>query len=326
MPHISVVSGCYNEEDNVEELHARVTKAFESLGGRYTFEMILIDNASTDATVARLRALIAKDDRVRVIVNARNFGHIRSPYYGLLQSQGDATIFMASDLQDPPELIPDFLKKWEEGFKIVAAIKTETQTSKVLWLGRTLYYRLLRRLSNVDLLEHFTGFGLYDAHIIQILRSLRDPYPYFRGLISEIGYDVARVPFHQPERKHGSTKASFFVLYDMVILGLTTHSRIPMRLASMGGFMLSALSLFIGFAYLVAKLLFWSQFQLGLAPLVIGVFLMSSALLFTVGILGEYVVSIQQHVRALPLVVERERINFPEDRRTPLGGPCAPAP
>lgn len=326
MPHISVVSGCYNEEDNVGELFDRVKAAVEGLGEKYTFELVLIDNASTDRTVERIKELVKKDDRVRAIVNARNFGHIRSPYYALLQSEGDITIAMASDLQDPPELIPEFVKKWEEGFKIVAAIKTDTSESKVLWLFRSIYYRTVKRLANVSLLEHFTGFGLYDRHIIEILRSIEDPYPYFRGLISEIGYDIARVPFKQPSRKHGKTKASFFILYDMAMLGIITHSRIPMRLASMSGFLLSAFSLLVGLAYLIAKLVFWNQFQLGLAPVVIGTFLMSSAVLFSVGVLGEYVASIQTHVRKLPLVVERERINFPPERRTSLGRPAAPPP
>ncbi len=325
MPHISVVSGCYNEEGNVSDLYERVKAAIESLPG-YTFELILIDNASTDATVERLRELAARDERVRVIINARNFGHIRSPYYALLQSEGDVTIAMASDLQDPPELIPQFVKKWEEGYKIVAAVKTDTAESRVMWFFRSLYYRLVSRLASVELLQHFTGFGLYDRRVIEVLRTIEDPYPYLRGLISEIGFDIARVPFTQPERKRGKTKANFYVLYDMAMLGITTHSRIPMRLASMAGFFLSAFCAFVGFLYLVAKLVFWNQFQLGLAPVVIGVFLMSSALLFFIGVLGEYVSSIQQHVRRLPLVVERERINFPPERLASRARPCAPPP
>ncbi len=325
MPHISVVAGCYNEEGNVDDLYEQVKAAIETLPG-YTFELILIDNASTDATVERLRALAARDTRVKVIVNARNFGHIRSPYYALLQSEGDLTIAMASDLQDPPELIPEFVKKWEEGYKVVAAIKTDTAESKLMWLLRTFYYRLIGRLANVELLQHFTGFGLYDRHVIEVLRSIEDPYPYLRGLISEIGYDIARVPFTQPARKKGKTKTNFYVLYDMAMLGITTHSRIPMRLASMGGFLLSAFAALVGLGYLVAKLVFWNQFQLGLAPVVIGSFMMSSALLFFVGVLGEYVSSIQQHVRKLPLVVERERINFPPNRLDSRARPCAPPP
>lgn len=325
MPHVSVVTGCYNEEANVADLYDQVKAAIESLPG-YTFELIFIDNASKDDTVARLRELTKRDARVRAIVNARNFGHIRSPYYALLQSQGDVTIAMASDLQDPPSLIPEFIKKWEEGYKIVAAVKTSSHESKVMYLFRSLYYRLIKRMADVELLQHFTGFGLYDRRIVDVFRSIEDPYPYLRGLISEVGYEVAKVPFTQPLRQKGKTKTNFYVLYDMAMLGITTHSRIPMRLASMAGFILSALSAFVGLCYLVAKLIFWSQFQLGLAPLVIGVFLMSSALLFVVGVLGEYVASIQQHVRKLPLVVERERINFPADRRTSLARPCAPPP
>ncbi len=326
MPHISVVSGCYNEEANVEDLYNQVKAQIEALPGGYTYEQILIDNASTDNTVAKLREIAEKDDRVRVIVNARNFGHIRSPYYALLQSEGDLTIFMASDLQDPPALIPELVKKWEEGFKIVAAVKTEAAESRLVYWARGAYYRLAKRIASVQLIEHFTGFGLYDKHVIEVLRSIEDPYPYFRGLISEIGYDIARVPFKQPLREKGKTKSNFLVLYDMAMLGITTHSRLPMRLASMSGFLLAALSALAGLGYLVAKLVFWDQFQLGLAPLVIGVFLMSSALLFFVGVLGEYVASIQQHVRKLPLVVERERINFPADRRLSKVRPCAPPP
>lgn len=325
MPHISVVTGCFNEEENVEDLYEQVKAVFERLDG-YTFELLFIDNASTDQTVARLRELVARDDRVRVIVNARNFGHIRSPYYALLQGEGDATIAMASDLQDPPALIADFVKKWEEGFKIVAAIKTDAAESRAMYLLRSAYYRFVRRIASVELLQHFTGFGLYDRRVIEVLRTIEDPYPYLRGLISEIGFDIARVPFKQPLRQKGRTKTNFLVLYDMAMLGITTHSRVPMRLASMAGFFLSAMSAFVGFGYLVAKLVFWSQFQLGSAPVLIGVFTLSSALLFFVGVLGEYVASIQQHVRRLPLVVERERINFPPDRYTSLARPCAPPP
>lgn len=325
MPHISVVTGCYNEEANVGDLYERVKAAIEQIEG-YTFELIFIDNCSADATVARLRELVERDKRVRVIVNARNFGHIRSPYYALLQGEGDLTIAMASDLQDPPELIKEFVKKWEEGFKVVAAIKTGAAESRLMYFLRTAYYRFVGRLADVQLLQHFTGFGLYDRRVIEVLRSIEDPYPYLRGLISEIGFDVARVPFTQPLRMKGKTKTNFYVLYDMAMLGITTHSRIPMRLASMAGFILSGVSALVGLGYLAAKLVFWSQFQLGLAPVVIGVFLMSSALLFFVGVLGEYVSSIQQHVRRLPLVVERERINFPPDRLGSHARPCAPPP
>ncbi|HVJ94463.1 MAG TPA: glycosyltransferase family 2 protein [Labilithrix sp.] len=323
MPHISVVTGCFNEAENVERLYEEVKSEIEKLAN-YTFEIIFIDNCSTDDTVRRLRELAKRDSRVRVIVNARNFGHIRSPYYALLQSDGDVTIGMASDLQEPPALIPEFIKKWEEGYKIVAGVKTSSDESFLMYLVRSTYYRFVKKLSDVDLVEHFTGFGLYDRRVVDILRSIEDPYPYLRGLVSEIGYEIATVPFKQPLRKAGKSKSTLLVLYDMALLGITTHSRAPMRLASFTGFVLSAASALVGFGYLIAKLLFWNQFQLGLAPLVIGVFMLSSAILFFVGVLGEYVLSIQQYVRRLPLVVERERINFPADRQLPRGRPVAP--
>jgi len=328
MPHLSLVTPCYNEEANVVDLYEQVKAVVEKLEG-YTYEHIFIDNASTDDTVGKLRELAAKDERVRVIINARNFGHIRSPYYALLQGTGDAVILLAADLQDPPPVIAELVAKWEEGAKVVAAIKTSSEESRIMYAIRTLYYRLVTRLADVKLLQHFTGFGLYDQHIIKILRGIDDPYPYLRGIISEIGFDVARVSFKQPQRKRGKTSNNFYTLYDMAMLGITSHSRIPMRMASMAGFFASVLSALVGFGYLVAKLLFWYKFELGLAPVVVGLFLMSSALLFFVGMLGEYVSSIYVHVRKIPLVLERERINFPADRMeslAPLSGPPPPPP
>jgi glycosyltransferase involved in cell wall biosynthesis len=325
MPHLSIVTPCYNEEANVADLFAQVKAVLEGLAG-YTYEHIFIDNASTDATVARLRELVAQDARVRVIVNARNFGHIRSPYYALLQGTGDAVILMAADLQDPPPVLLEFVKKWEEGFKIVAGVKTSSEESRLMYAIRTLYYRTVTSLADMNLLQHFTGFGLYDRRVIEVLRTIEDPYPYLRGLVSEIGFDVATVPFTQPRRKRGKTSNNFYTLYDMAMLGITSHSKVPLRIASMGGFIASAMSAFVGFCYLLGKLLFWNKFELGLAPAVVGLFLMSSALLFFVGILGEYIAVIHTHVRRLPLVVERERINFPLDRRESLAKPAAPPP
>jgi glycosyltransferase involved in cell wall biosynthesis len=263
---------------------------------------------------------------VRIIINARNFGHIRSPYYALLQGTGDAVILMAADLQDPPSLLPELVKKWEEGSKVVAAIKTQSEESRVMYAIRSLYYGLITRLSSVELLEHFTGFGLYDRRIIEILRTIEDPYPYLRGLISEVGYDIARVPFKQPVRKRGKTANNFYTLYDMAILGIVSHSNFPIRVAALAGFLCSGLSLFVALAYLVAKLAFWSKIELGNSPMVIGLFLLSSALLFFVGMVGEYVLAIHSRVRRLPLVVERERINFPPERMASRAHPCVPPP
>jgi polyisoprenyl-phosphate glycosyltransferase len=309
MKLISVVTPCFNEAENVDELHARLVLVRELLP-QYRFEHIFIDNASTDDTVDRIKVLIARDPTVRLIVNARNFGHIRSPYYGILQCSGDAVVCMASDLQDPPELIPEMVRAWESGFKVVAGVKQESRESRAMWLMRTAYYRLARKMADVQLLEHFTGFGLYDRQVIDILRRLEDPYPYFRGLIAEIGFDVARVPFKQPGRKRGITKNNFYTLYDMAMLGITSHSKIPIRLATMAGFALSLVSFLISLTYLVMKLVLWDRFQLGTAPLLIGMFFFGSVQIFFIGLIGEYVASIHTQVLRRPLVVELERVNF----------------
>lgn len=309
MPRVTVVSPCYNEEGNVEELFQRVEAVFASLPG-YEFDYIFIDNASKDRTVEVLKAMAKNDQRVKIIVNSRNFGHIRSPYYGLLQGTGEAVIYLASDLQDPPELIPDFIKKWEEGYKVVWAVKAQSHETPLMFLTRKLYYEMISKLSEIELVKNATGFGLYDQRVIEILREIDDPYPYARGLISEIGFEVAKIPFVQPRRKRGITKNNFYTLYDIAMLGITNHSKVPLRLATMAGFCLSFLSLLVAMGYLVAKLIFWQTFTLGLAPLIIGIFFFSSVQLFFIGILGEYIGSIYTQVLKRPLVVEKERINF----------------
>jgi glycosyltransferase involved in cell wall biosynthesis len=307
---ISVVTGCYNEEENVRELYEQVTKIFEELGDQYSYEIICIDNASTDRTVEILREIASRDKKFKVIINERNFGHIRSPYHAIFQTSGEAVIYMASDLQDPPSLIPEFIYKWEEGYKVVVGIKEKSEESLVFFLLRTLYYRTLARLANVDLIEHFTGFGLFDRKVVEMLRSLDDPYPYFRGLIAELGYRRAVVKYVQPLRKRGITKNNFYTLYDMAMLGMTNYSKVPLRLAAMLGFVSSMVSLLVALFYLVYKLIFWSSFSLGLAPLVVGLFFFSSVQLFFLGIVGEYVGAIYTQVVKRPLVVEKERINF----------------
>jgi glycosyltransferase involved in cell wall biosynthesis len=309
MKLISVATGCHDEEDNVRTLYEEVKKVFADLPG-YEFELIFIDNASQDRTVAILKEIAAQDKRVKVIVNARNFGHIRSGYHATLQARGDAVVGMASDLQDPPELIKEFVAKWEQGYKAVMAVKSKSEESPIIFAIRKAYYRLLRRLSDVDLVENATGFGLYDRQVFDILRKLDDPYPYFRGQIAEIGFEVARVDFTQPRRKRGVTKNNFYTLFDMALLGMTSHSKVPLRLATMLGFASAALSLLVALFYLVYKLLFWNSFELGLAPLVVGIFFFSSVQLFFLGIVGEYVGSIHTYVRHMPLVIEKERINF----------------
>jgi len=314
MPFISIVMSCFNEEENLPEVYERVTRVMAEQLPRYSYEIVVIDNASTDHSVDVLRKLCSEDHRLKVIVNTRNFGHIRSPYYVLRNARGDAAIFMASDLQDPPELIPDFVRKWEEGYKIVLAQKTNSKESYLFWLVRNAYYSLITRLSEVELVKNATGFGLYDHAVLESLRGIDDPYPYFRGLICELGYSRALIPFEQPLRKRGFTKNNLYALYDNAMLGITNHSKVPLRLATFSGFCLGGFSFLIAVTYLIYKLMFWSRFQLGTAPVIIGIFFFASVQLFFIGILGEYVGAIQTQVMKRPLVVERERINFEEPR------------
>lgn len=309
MKMISIVTPCFNEEVNVEEVYSQVKQVFEGLPN-YTYEHIFIDNASTDRTVPILREICAKDPNVKVIVNVRNFGHIRSPYYGLLQSQGDAAILLVADLQDPPAMIADFIASWEAGYKVVLGIKTGSEESPVMFAIRRTYYRLISAISEITLVQNNTGFGLYDKCVIEILRNLDEPYPYLRGLIPEIGFESAKINYVQPNRKRGITKNNFYSLYDMAILGITYHSKVPLRIATFAGFAMAILSLLVAFGYLVAKLFFWTKFSLGIAPLIIGFFFFSSIQLIFFGILGEYIGNIYTQVLKRSLVIERERINF----------------
>jgi len=278
---------------------------------QYRYEHIIIDNHSTDRTVEKLQEIAAKDKNVKVIVNARNFGHIRSPHHAILQATGDAVIMLLSDLQDPPELLYDMVREWEAGYPIVVGIKTSSEEMTVMYGIRSAYYKLVGRLTNVKVLQHFTGFGLYDRKVVDILRTdFRDPYPYFRGMIAEIGLPHKELYYNQKRRERGITKNNFYTLYDMAMLGITNLSKVPLRLVTFGGFVFAMLSLLTGFLYLVAKLVFWNQFQLGLAPTMIGLFFLGSVQLIGIGIIGEYVGSIHTIVQNRPLVTEQERINF----------------
>ncbi len=309
MKTITVASGCYNEEGNIRELYSQLSAVFTELPS-YTWEIIFIDNASTDATPTILREIAAKDRRVKVIFNARNFGAVRSSSHVLMQAYGDAVIGMASDLQDPPSLIKDFVAKWEEGYKIVLGVKTQSEESRLFYFLRSTYYTLVKRMADIQLTPHSTGFGLYDKQVMDVFRKLDDPYPYFRGLISDIGFESAKIQFTQPRRKRGITKNNFYTLYDLAMLGLTSHSKVPLRLAAMLGFAMSLLSLLVAMGYLAAKLIFWYSFPVGLAPLIIGLFLFSSIQLLFIGILGEYIGAIHTQILHRPLVVEKDRINF----------------
>ncbi|MEN9633629.1 MAG: hypothetical protein RL077_2033, partial [Verrucomicrobiota bacterium] len=309
MKTLSIVTPCYNEEGNIAVLIGRVRKLMAQLPA-YDYEHLFIDNCSTDRTLLLLKQFAAEDRRIKIIVNARNFGHIRSPYYALLQAQGDAVISLVADLQDPPDLILEFVRQWEAGHKVVVGIKTRSRESWWMYRLRGLYYRLIKRVADVELLEQFTGFGLYDRKIMDVLRGLREPYPYFRGLISDVGYDIQRVEYTQPERHHGKTKNNFFTLFDIAMLGFTSYSKVPLRLATLVGFFTAGLSLVVGMGYLIAKLLFWNTFTAGVAPVMVGIFFLGSVQLIFMGIVGEYVGAVFTYVQNRPLVIEKERINF----------------
>lgn len=309
MKKISVVTPCYNEQDNIEEC-ARVIREALNKHPEYTYEHIFIDNASTDDTQEILRNMASTDDRIKVILNSRNFGHIKSPYYGLLQATGDAVVLFVADLQDPADLLHSFFEKWEEGYKTVVGVKKTSQESSIMFSIRKLYYRTVNKLSNIELIDNFTGFGLYDKQVVEHLRQIEDPYPYFRGLVAEIGLKLFTIQYDQPIRVRGITKNNFFTLYDIGMLGIISHSLVPLRIATMMGFSISILSLAAALIYFVLKLLFWNSFSIGLAPVVIGIFFFSSVQLFFVGILGEYLGSVHTYSKKRPLVIEKERINF----------------
>jgi glycosyltransferase involved in cell wall biosynthesis len=309
---ISVVTPCFNEEANVAEVVARVRAVFEKLG-EYHYEHIFIDNASKDGTLAALRRMAAEDPRVKVIANARNFGHLRSPMHGMFQAGGDAVILLFSDLQDPPELLTEMIGHWAGGIPVVLAIKKTSDESGVMFWLRTKYYQLVNRLADLETYENFTGFGLYDRRVIEIVRSFDDPYPYFRGMIAEIGLPYVKVTYNQGRRLRGITKNNFYTLYDLAMLGITNFSKVPLRMLTLFGFGASLLSLLFAFGYLVYKILFWNRFSVGIAPLVIGIFFLGSVQLICIGIVGEYIGAIHTQILKRPLVIEKERINFSQD-------------
>ena len=309
MKLISIVTACYNEEENIEEIYLQVKKVFEELR-KYKYEHIFIDNCSKDKTVEILKKIAKKDKNVKIILNTRNFGQIRSGYWVLLQSSGDATISIVADLQDPPQMIFDFIKKWEENYKIVVGVKVQTKENYFMKSVRRLFYKFINTMSETELLENYTGFGLYDKKVIDILRKLKDPYPYFRGIICDIGYEIAIIEYVQPTRFKGKTKNNFFTLYDMAITGIISYSKYILRLVTIIGFCLSGLSLLVALFYTVYKLIFWNNFSVGLAPLIIGLFFFSSIQLFLIGFIGEYISLIQIKIQNRPLVIEKERINF----------------
>jgi glycosyltransferase involved in cell wall biosynthesis len=310
MKKISVVTICYNEEGNIRQFYEQIIDIFKEYEGRYTYELIIADNNSQDNTQKILRELAASDERLKVIFNSRNFGPNRSGNNAFMQARADAVVLMSSDLQDPPKLIHEFIAKWEQGYKVIMAVKTNSEEPPLLYYLRTTFYRLIERLSDIHLISHFNGFGMYDWQVVEIYQNLCDPYPYFRGLIADIGFEHAIVEFVQPARKHGKSKSSFMYLYEEAMLGIASYTRLPLRLATILGFITSAISFLIGMFYLVYKLIFWSSFSLGSAPVTIGLFFFASIQMVFLGLIGEYISLIYVQVLRRPLVYEKERLNF----------------
>lgn len=306
---ITIMTPCYNEEENVLNVYNQVREVMVGIG-KYEYEHLFIDNSSRDNTVAILKMIAADDPNVKIIVNSRNFGHIRSPIHALFQSRGDCVISIVADLQDPPPMIADMIREWENGAYCVLGIKrTSEENSLMFWL-RKQYYKLAERLSSIETIQNYTGFGLYDRKVVELVRSFDDPYPYFRGMIAEIGLPTVKLLYDQPARKFGITKNNWYTLYDIGMLGIINHSKVPLRLATFAGFIGAGLSFIIAFGYLLAKLLFWSTFTVGVAPMIIGLFFIQSLMLVFLGIMGEYVGAIYTQLQHRPYAVELERLNF----------------
>ena len=306
---ISIVTPTYNEEENIEELYEEIRRSISEIKD-YNFEIIVIDNDSSDNTQEILRNIAKRDKTFKVIINNRNFGHIRSPYYGILQSSGIATIYLASDLQDPPKYIPELIAKWESGFKLVMVIKPESESGFLFHQIRKIYYRLLNKISDISIIKDSTGFGIYDEEVINQLRNINEPYPFLRGLICDLGYKVETISFKQPARKRGLTKNNFYTLYDIGILGVISHSKIPIRFAAFLGFIMGLISFVVAIIYIILKLIFWSSFPMGIAPIIIAIFFFLGLQFMFIGVIGEYIGSIHTYSQNRPLVVEKERINF----------------
>ena len=305
---ISIITPTYNEVENIEKLYLEIKNQFVKISCDY--EHIIIDNYSKDGTINKIKKLASTDKNLKIIINSKNYGHIRSPFYGLLQSSGDASILMASDFQDPVELIPEYIEKWKKGCKIVLGEKNTSEESNIKFSLRKLFYNFLNKISDFELTKNTTGSGIFDKSVIEKLKKINDPYPYFRGLIAELGEEIETIKFNQPLRKYGVTKNNIATLYDIGILGIVKHSRTPLRFMVVLGFISSAISFLIGIFYLIFKLFFWKSFVLGLAPIIIGIFIVSSIQITLLGLVGEYIGVILLHQRNLPLVIEKERINF----------------
>lgn len=313
MKKISILIPCYNEQENVVPMSEAIINLFKEELAQYDYELLFIDNDSTDNTRPLLREICAKNHHIKAIFNAKNFGQFNSPYYGMLQTTGDCTISMVCDFQDPIELIPQYIREWENGYKIVIGIKSTSKENPVMYKLRSTYYKLIKKFSNVEQIEHFTGSGLYDREFVEVLRNLKDPTPFLRGIVAELGYRRKEILYEQPQRRAGKTHNSFYTLYDAAMLSFTSYTKIGLRLATFIGIGIGILSAVMGIAYLVMKLLYWNRFVAGMAPMLIGIFFLGSIQLFFLGFMGEYILSINQRVMNRPLVIEEERLNFEDD-------------
>ena len=310
MKKVSILIPCYNEQENVRPMSEAIVDLFEKQLTQYDYELLFIDNDSLDQTRPILREICKNNEHIKAIFNAKNFGQFNSPYYGMLQTTGDCTISMVCDFQDPVELIPQYLEAWEQGYKIVIGIKTSSKENPIMYHLRSVYYKMIKKFSDVEQIEHFTGSGLYDKDFIQVLRDLKDPTPFLRGIVAELGYKRKEIPYEQPERRAGKTHNNFLRLYDAAMLSFTSYTKIGLRMATFLGMGCGAISAVIGLIYLIMKLVLWDTFAAGMAPVLIGMFFLGSVQLFFLGFIGEYVLSINQRVMNRPLVIEEERINF----------------
>ncbi len=315
MKKVSILIPCYNEEENVVPMSEAIVQLFTSELSQYDYELVFIDNDSQDNTRRLLREICAKNSKVKAIFNAKNFGQFNSPYYGILQTTGDCVISMVCDFQDPLELIPKYLEEWEKGYKIVIGIKTSSKENKVLYFLRSLYYKTIKKYSNVEQIEHFTGSGLYDREFVEVLRNLKDPTPFLRGIVAELGYKRKEIPYEQPQRRAGKTHNNWYSLYDAAMLSFTSYTKIGLRLATFIGIFVGLISFIIAVVYLIMKLVFWNTFSAGMAPVLIGMFFLGAVQLFFLGFMGEYILSMNQRIMNRPLVIEEERINFDEDNK-----------
>ena len=307
---VSILIPCYNEEENVGPMSEAIVNLFENELTQYNYELVFIDNDSHDKTRELLREICSKNSNIKAIFNAKNFGQFNSPYYGILQTTGDCTISMVCDFQDPIELIPKYLQEWENGYKIVIGIKTSSKESKIMYFLRSVYYKMIKKFSDVEQIEHFTGSGLYDREFVEVLRNLKDPKPFLRGIVAELGFRRKEIPYEQPQRRAGKTHNNFYTLYDAAMLSITSYTKIGLRLATFVGCGVGMISLLVALVYLILKLVMWNQFQAGMAPILIGMCFLGALQLFFIGLLGEYILSINERVMNRPLVVEEERINF----------------